>query len=145
MFTGGALMFVMSILRVLVVRLPETPKFLVTSGREEELVSMLRDLASKHGRTCSLTVAQLHACGSVSGSEEGVTLQSKGRHIGKRLLGHLKGLFSTRKLALSTCLTWLSWALIGLGYPLFFLYLPWVHPGIESHTVEPANQPFNPC
>jgi len=131
MFTGGSLMFVMSILRVLVIRLPETPKFLVTSGREDELVSMLQNLASSYRRPCSLTVAQLRACGSISGSEESVARQSMGRRIGKSLLSHLKGLFSTRKLAFSTCMAWLSWTMIGLGYPLFFLYLPWVPPEVE--------------
>ncbi|KAK7414180.1 Filamentous Growth Regulator [Neonectria punicea] len=73
MFTGGSVMLIISILRLLVVRLPETPKFLVTSGREEELVSMLQSLASKYRRPCSLTAAQLQACGSVIGSEGDIT------------------------------------------------------------------------
>jgi hypothetical protein len=33
-------------------------------------------------------------------------------------------LFSTRTLALSTSLVWLSWAFIGLGYALYYVYLP---------------------
>ena len=37
---------------------------------------------------------------------------------------HLKGLFATRKLALSTMLIWLSWLLIGLAYPLYNVFLP---------------------
>ncbi|KAF5695378.1 major facilitator superfamily transporter [Fusarium denticulatum] len=108
MFTGGALMFVMSALRILIIRFPETPKFLVTNGKEEELVDILQKLASTYKRPCSLTLEGLQACGTAHTPEH----------------GHVKGLFSTKKLALSTCLIWLSWTLIGLGYPLFFLYLP---------------------
>ncbi|KAF5017878.1 hypothetical protein F66182_10173 [Fusarium sp. NRRL 66182] len=124
MFTGGGLMFVMSVLRIFIIRLPETPKFLVASGREEELVSMLQNLASTYGRPCSLTVQSLEACGTMTSPEGGAAGSAATRGLGKSLLGHVKGLFSNKKLALSTCLLWLSWTLIGLGYPLFFLYLP---------------------
>lgn len=124
MFTGGALMFVMSALRILIIRLPETPKFLVTNGKEEELVAMLQKLASTYKRPCSLTLEGLQACGTAHTPENGGSKGSSVRGLGKSLVGHVKGLFSTKKLALSTCLIWLSWTLIGLGYPLFFLYLP---------------------
>lgn len=124
MFTGGALMFVMSALRILIIRLPETPKFLVTNGKEEELVAMLQKLASTYKRPCSLTLEGLQACGTAHTPEHGGSKGSSVRGLGKSLVGHVKGLFSTKKLALSTCLIWLSWTLIGLGYPLFFLYLP---------------------
>jgi hypothetical protein len=124
MFTGGALMFVMSALRILIIRLPETPKFLVTNGKEEELVAMLQKLASTYKRPCSLTLEGLQACGTAHTPEHGGSKGSAVRGLGKSLVCHVKGLFSTKKLALSTCLIWLSWTLIGLGYPLFFLYLP---------------------
>ncbi|CZR49387.1 uncharacterized protein FPRO_08872 [Fusarium proliferatum ET1] len=124
MFTGGALMFVMSALRILIIRLPETPKFLVTNGKEEELVAMLQKLASTYKRPCSLTLESLQACGTAHTPEHGGSKGLAVRGLGKSLVGHVKGLFSTKKLALSTCLIWLSWTLIGLGYPLFFLYLP---------------------
>ncbi|KAJ4017777.1 Sugar transporter [Fusarium irregulare] len=123
MFTGGALMFLMSALRILIIRLPETPKFLVTSGKEEELVAMLQNLANIYHRPCSLTVDALRACGTTTESEQSGR-PSAFSGLGKSLVGHVRGLFSNKKLALSTSLIWLSWTLIGLGYPLFFLYLP---------------------
>ncbi|RGP76904.1 hypothetical protein FLONG3_4987 [Fusarium longipes] len=123
MFTGGALMFVMSALRIVIIRLPETPKYLVASGKEDELVAMLQNLATTYRRPCSLTVDALRACGTTDISQQsGRPAALKG--LGKSLVGHVRGLFSTKKLALSTSLIWLSWTLIGLGYPLFFLYLP---------------------
>lgn len=126
MFTGGALMFVMSALRILIIRLPETPKYLVTSGKEEELVVMLQNLANTYRRPCSLTLDALSACGTTATSESGGRSNPL-KGLGKSLAGHVGGLFSTKKLALSTCLIWASWTMIGLGYPLFFLYLPYVH------------------
>ncbi|KAJ4253418.1 Sugar transporter [Fusarium torreyae] len=124
MFTGGSLMFIMSVMRIFIIRLPETPKFLVASGRDEELVSMLQNLAATYSRPCSLTVQSLQACGSTRIPDQGEQRHSAMFDLGRTLLGHVKGLFATRKLALSTCLIWISWTLIGLGYPLFFLYLP---------------------
>jgi len=36
----------------------------------------------------------------------------------------LKGLYATRRMALSTTLIWWSWLLIGLAYPLYNVFLP---------------------
>jgi len=45
----------MSLARVVVVRLEETPKYLLIKGKDEEVVTMLTGLAEKYGRPCSLT------------------------------------------------------------------------------------------
>jgi len=37
---------------------------------------------------------------------------------------HLRGLFATRRLGISTSLIWFSWTLIGLAYPLYNVFLP---------------------
>ncbi|KAI1506392.1 MFS general substrate transporter [Biscogniauxia marginata] len=117
MYTSGALVFVMSVLRVTVVRLKETPKYHLGVGKDAELVENLQVLAKRYNRPCSLTAESLQACGVV-----------KSAHSGKRFsLGetfiHLSGLFATRKIAISTSLIWLSWTLIGLAYPLFYAFL----------------------
>jgi hypothetical protein len=38
--------------------------------------------------------------------------------------GHIKGLYATRRIGISTSLIWLSWTLIGLAYPLYNVFLP---------------------
>ncbi|KAH7123052.1 major facilitator superfamily domain-containing protein [Dactylonectria macrodidyma] len=136
MFTGGSLFLVMSILRIFVVRLPETPKYLVSTGQDEKLVSLLHHLAQKHNRPCALSAEQLQACGSVEDHRiEKGSYKSMPFRIGRAFVSQSKGLFATRKLGLSTVLIWLSWTLIGLGYPLFFLYLPTRVPGyVPSFT-----------
>ncbi|KAK5658676.1 hypothetical protein OQA88_2072 [Cercophora sp. LCS_1] len=118
MFTSGALVFVLSVLRVTVIRLRETPKYLLGLGEDEKVVDTLRYLATKYSRPCSLTVDKLDACGVVTSAH------SKNRFSLSETLVHLRGLFSTKKMATSTILIWLSWAMVGLAYPLFYVFLP---------------------
>jgi hypothetical protein len=117
MFTAGALVLVMSILRVTVIRLAETPKYLLGRGEDARLVESLHKLASKYNRTCSLTVEKLEVCGDIRSAH------SRKQWSLDEVVVHLKGLFSTRQIGLSTVLIWFSWTLIGLAYPLFYVFL----------------------
>ncbi|KAJ6783628.1 hypothetical protein PWT90_04481 [Aphanocladium album] len=118
MFTGGALVFVMSVLRIFVIRLKETPKYLLSSGEDALLVENIQALAKKYNRPCSLTLQRLEACGSTRSARN-----KGGFSVGDTLV-HFRGLFCTKKIGFSTLLIWLSWVLIGLAYPLFYVFLP---------------------
>lgn len=120
MFTSGALVFVMSVLRITVVRLKETPKYLLGLGEDAQVVETLQFLAKKYDRPISLTLEKLEACGEVRGAH------SKNRFSANEFSIHLRGLFATRKIGISTILIWISWTLIGLVYPLFYVFLPYV-------------------
>lgn len=120
MFTSGGIIFIMSIIRVMVIELTETPKHLLAHGKDEQLVEELQALAAKHNRPCSLTLAQLQSLGQV---ETERTDRGVGEFV-RELGSHLRGLFVTRKISISTSLIWFSWTLIGLAYPLFFIFLP---------------------
>lgn len=116
-FTAGGLILVMSLARVTVIRFHETPKYLICKGKDEEVVAHMSSLATKYGRTCSLTLDLLSRHGRIA-------TPAQSRISGAEIWTHYKGLFSTRKLAVSTSLVWLSWALIGLAFPLFYVFLP---------------------
>ena len=122
-FASGSLVMVLSIARVTVLRLRETPKYLVGEGRDAEVVDTLQYIATKHGRTCSLTLERMEACG-VTGQtlptdrRGSVSAHAKKRFSFMEVWMHIKGLFATRKMGLSTSLIWFSWLLIGLAYPL---------------------------
>lgn len=120
-YANGTLVFVMSILRITVIHLKETPKFLVGQGKDEEVVQTLQFIATKYNRPCSLTLERMEACG-VTG-QNGITHAKKRFSFGEVWI-HVKGLFATRRLALSTSLIWFSWLLIGLAYPLYNVFLP---------------------
>ena len=119
LYTMGALIFAMSVARVTVIRLRETPKFLLGQGKDDEVVANLSELAGRYGRNCSLTIEQLEACGVV-----------KNAHAPKRFSFaefsvHVRSLFLNKKLGFTTVLIWLSWTMIGLAYPLFNVFLPY--------------------
>ena len=106
MYTSGALVFVMSVARITVIRLKETPKYLLGEGKDAQLVQDFQTLAAKYNRPCSITLEKLDACGVVQ-STHGKTKLSIGE-----LTVHFRGLFATRQIGTSTILIWLSWTLI---------------------------------
>ncbi|TKA83238.1 hypothetical protein B0A55_02955 [Friedmanniomyces simplex] len=142
-FANGALVLVMSLLRITVIRLRETPKYLLGEGRDAEVIDTLHFIATKYHRPCSLTLAHLSDCGvtdlgartvttsvgTTDGRRTSTTSTSAPAHASRRfsfaeVLTHLRGLHATRRLSLSTSLIWLSWLLIGLAYPLYNVFLP---------------------
>lgn len=110
MYTSGALVFIMSVARITVVRLQETPKYRLGTGEDAELVETLHSIAKRYNRPCSLTLEKLEACGTVR------TAHSESRFSLQESWIHLSGLFATRKIGISTVLIWFSWTLIGLAY-----------------------------
>lgn len=126
-YASGALVFVMSILRLTVIRLKETPKYLIGAGKDEKVVESLQAIATKYNRPCSLTLERLSACGVTGGNDgrlQAIGAEAKKSYSPMELVVHLKGLFETRKIGLSTSLIWFSWLLIGLAYPLYNVFLP---------------------
>lgn len=119
-YTSGAVVFIMSILRLTIIRLHETPKFLVGEGRDQDVVDVLQSIAKKYNRKCSLTVEMMQACGVTGAATEerrgSVAAHAKKRYSPAEVITHLKGLFETKRMALSTSLIWFSWLLIGLAY-----------------------------
>lgn len=107
----------MSVLRVTVIRLRETPKYLLGQGKDEEMVKAFHEMAQKYNRPCTITLEELQACGTVRSAH------GKSTFSVSEVTTHFRGLFANKKIGLSTCLIWLSWALIGLAYPLFYVFL----------------------
>jgi len=118
MFTSGALVFIMSILRITVIRLRETPKYLLGIGEDGKVVDTLTWLAIKYNRELVLSEADLKECGTVVSTHSGAKFSLDEMAV------HFRGLFATSKVARSTLLIWLSWAMMGLVYPLFWVFLP---------------------
>jgi hypothetical protein len=118
----------MSIARVTMVRLKETPKYLLSEGQDGEVVKTLHSIANKYGRPCSLGIEQLRACGVTDVCQQSLQHSSVSTRTKRMLSGevgvHLKALYVTKKIGLSTTLIWLSWLLIGLAYPLYNVFLP---------------------
>ncbi|KAI6042326.1 MFS general substrate transporter [Pisolithus marmoratus] len=108
LFTMGGVTLVMWILRFFVFNLQESPKFLMSRGRDEEAIAAVHRVAAFNGKISNLTIEHLEEAEKLFGSVQGQAHTSR-----------VKLLFGTRKLAYSTCILVALWALIGLAFPLY--------------------------
>ncbi|KAL3960640.1 hypothetical protein ACCO45_005757 [Purpureocillium lilacinum] len=100
--------------------------YLIGKGRDDEAVRVVHEVARRNKKTSTLAIEELRACepdGYVAQTTASVALR---RHLEKLDAKHVKVLFSTPRLALSTGLIMAIWALIGLGYPLYNAFLPYI-------------------
>lgn len=122
-YVNGAIVLVVACLRVFVVRLQETPKFLVSNKREAEAVLTLQSIAKKYNRKCSLTLEALQECGEITSNEDyrqNMSVKNTVKIIGE----HLATIFSTPKNIRSATLLFTSWFFLGIAYPLYSSFLP---------------------
>ncbi|KAI1028871.1 hypothetical protein LB503_002243 [Fusarium chuoi] len=124
--TVGGLTLLMFLARFVLFKIYESPKYLMSKGRDEEAVRVVHTVAKKNGKTSTLSLEDLKACepeGYVAQTDTSAVLK---RYLEKVDLSHVKALFVTRKLGLSTGLIMSVWALIGLGYPLYNAFIPYI-------------------
>ncbi|RDW93482.1 MFS transporter [Aspergillus mulundensis] len=129
--TLGAITFLMWICRFFLFTYFESPKFLISRGRQEEAVAAVQGIARKNRTTTWLTVDVLNEVGGFP--EEAAAEQAKKetsaasavkRSLERFSLQQIKPLFADRKLGFSTVLIWFCWTCIGMGYTLFNAFLP---------------------
>ncbi|CAN8105954.1 unnamed protein product [Discula destructiva] len=163
-FAIGTITFAMFAVRFFVFHLFESPKFLLSRGRQSEAVAVVQGLAARNGARTWLTEDVLDtvvkeaggAAAADNAEEDGAA--SAGYHtadggagavstksvvkdrLDKFSAARLRPLFSSRKLGLATGLTWFIWATIGMGYPLFNAFLPQYlsHGNENDHTSSSA-------
>ncbi|KAL8660382.1 MAG: hypothetical protein Q9202_006617 [Teloschistes flavicans] len=125
--TLGAITFVMFMCRFFLFHLYESPKFLLSQGRQAEAVATVHGIAYKNGKTTWLSEEILNEIGGTAVVEEKEKLSTGEiikRNLNKFSTQRIAPLFATKKLGLMTCLIWFCWATIGMGYPLFNAFLP---------------------
>lgn len=115
-------------LRFFVFHLYETPKFLMSRGHDAEAVEVIEKVARYNGSTTSLRSEHLT---SLSEKVAGPALDTSAmgalhRRFEKFNASHVRELFKTPQMAWSTSLIILIWALIGLAFPLYNAFLPYL-------------------
>lgn len=126
-------MILLWFIRFFIFHLYESPKYLMGRGRDADAIKVLNKLAAYNGSVNNLTLEELQKSGTVAGTESEVgdgVVDSSVIAVIRRNLEHLNGdhvksLFTTRKLALSTSLLIVLWAFIGLGFSLYNAFLPY--------------------
>lgn len=131
LYTMGGFTLLLFVLRFFVFHLYESPKYLMGRGRDKEAVDVIHRVAKYNGTTSTLTVESLEeaaaaAAGRWAGEDASVVVDmdtsARGairRRLTKLNSAHVKSLFATKKLAYSTSLLIVTWALIGLAFPLY--------------------------
>ena len=104
----------------------ESPKYLMGKGDDEAAVRVVHEVARRNGKTSSLTVEDLKACEPELGEVRTDAAAAIKRQLQKFNLTHVRALFATKQLAFSTGMIMLVWAFIGLGYPLYNAYIPYI-------------------
>ncbi|KAK5714969.1 hypothetical protein LTR15_010385 [Elasticomyces elasticus] len=117
-FTCGGLVLVLSLLRLFLIKMVQTPKWLITQNRDEEAFRVLAVISEKYSRSLSLKLEILQSHGRVYLTEKSVWNSL-------RLRKHFGGLFETRILAYSTSVIIANWFVIGMVSPLYGVFLPY--------------------
>ncbi|KAI1160408.1 major facilitator superfamily domain-containing protein [Nemania serpens] len=126
MITVGGLTLIMFAIRFFAFTIFESPKYLMGKGKDEEAVRIVHEVARRNGTESWLTVEHLKAC-EPEGYEQRTTASAAlKRKLQVVSLTHIRSLFTTRKLGYSTGALMLVWALIGLAFPLYHAYLPYL-------------------
>ncbi|KAL5366630.1 major facilitator superfamily domain-containing protein [Aspergillus floccosus] len=125
--TLGALTFAMFCCRFFLFHLYESPKFLLSRGRQREAVTAVHGIAYKNRTQTWLTEDILNEIGGYPETVPKQTLtftEIVTRYLSKFSLQRIQPLFGTKRLGITTLLLWFCWATIGMGYPLFNAFLP---------------------
>ena len=130
LWTLGAVMMVLFVLRFFVFHLYESPKYLMGRGRDEDAVAVIHAVARYNGTTSSLTVEMLREVeveAEGHGEKRALDTSAKGalrRKMSVLDTSHVRALFATKKMAYSTSLLIVLWGtqLVGvLGVRLLIL------------------------
>ena len=131
-FVCGSLVLVMALARLFLIKMVQTPRWLISQNRDEEAIKYLDDIANKYERTHNLTLAQLQNEGRVLHTEKSVW-------SALRIKLHVKGLFQTRKLGWSTTVILANWFVIGMVTPLYVVFLPFYLASQGANTGDGSN------
>lgn len=125
--TMGGLTLLMFIIRFAFFKIYESPKYLMSKGRDEEAVRVIQAVAKKNGKETTISVEDLKACepvGYVAPTLNASTALK--RSLADFDMSNVRTLFATKMLSLSTGLIMAVWALIGLAYPLYNAFIPYI-------------------
>jgi MFS family permease len=126
--TLGAITFTMFVARFFFFHLYESPKFLLSRGRQAEAVATVYGIAHYNKTTTWLTEDIMNQIGGdPEATTEDVkmsTLEIVKHSLSRFSMKRFKTLFQDKKIGLTTGLLWFQWATIGMAYPLFNAFLP---------------------
>ncbi|TFK55265.1 MFS general substrate transporter [Heliocybe sulcata] len=115
-YTLGGITLLCFFLRFVLFDFQESPKYLLSKGRDEEAVAVVRQIAAINGTTSPLTIEDLQA---VQGKEDNAANQANASRG-----AHLKGFFADWQMARLTLFTWLTYIFDYAAFSIAGNFLP---------------------
>jgi hypothetical protein len=117
----GGLALAFTFIRIFVFKLPETPRYLLSQGRDQDAVNAVNHVARQNGKPEPLTVGMLREIDARLGqvvNEDGETTKMSTKEIVKENMQafrgeHYRALFASRKLGRQTLIIWAIWLTVG--------------------------------
>ena len=104
-------MLLLAVLRTFAFPLYESPRYLLGRGNDEAAVAVVRDIARYNGTESSLTVEDLNKAAQSAEQKEGAYRWRVLSDNSAWKAGHVRALFSTKKMAWSTSLLIWIWGM----------------------------------
>lgn len=136
MITLGAIAIAFGLIRILAFKIPESPRYLLSKGRDADAVEAVNYIARFNNKPETLSLDMLQNIDAQLSRGTGTThvatkSQSQGLSQTQILkesfkdydTGSFKRLFSGRHLAQHSSVTFLIWLTIGIAYPLYFAFI----------------------
>lgn len=142
MITLGGIAIAFGLIRILLFKIPESPRYLISKGRDAEAVEAVNYIARYNGKEELLTLDMLQSidrqCNAAAGTtgktvaDDNTLTQSTTRLSNLQILKEsfkdynthsYKKLFAGRKMAQHSSVTFLIWLTIGIAYPLYFAFI----------------------
>ncbi|KAK8061429.1 MFS-type transporter PB1E7.08c [Apiospora phragmitis] len=124
--TMGGLTLLMFVIRFALFTIYESPKYLMGKGRDEDAVRIVHEVARRNGKHSELTLDDLKACEPPGYVNRAAAADAVKRKLQVINLSHIRPLFQTKRLAWNTAGLMIVWAFLGLGYPLYNAFLPYL-------------------
>lgn len=138
MITLGAIAIAFAIIRIFVFKMPESPRYLLSRGRDAEAVEAVNYVARYNGKPETLTLDMLKAIDEAHSGSPTQVQQSEAATVAKAPLSYkqiisenfkdysshsYRKLFAGRKMARHSAVIFLIWLTIGVAYPLYFAFI----------------------
>lgn len=137
MITLGALALAFGVIRIFIFKIPESPRFLLSKGRDAEAVEAVNYIARYNGKPETLTLEMFQAIDQqVYGNNSDIAYAKD--YTGQNKLSFMdtlresfsdftvssyRKLFQGRTMTRHSIILFLIWLTVGIGYPLYFAFI----------------------
>ncbi|KAI5364636.1 Putative major facilitator superfamily, MFS transporter superfamily [Septoria linicola] len=129
-YTLGAVNVMVFLLRFVIFTIQESPKFLLSHGRDAEAIKVLEAVAKSNNRVCNLKLSDFERADTEDDSESAFSGRVEyadkkyWKSQAKKELGRYKQLFQGKQMIVVTVLVWLTYIFDFWGFTLAGYYFP---------------------